>query len=104
MRISDWSSDVCSSDLNFPEQVARNRHHAVQPPSPATSAPVTKEEASLARKTTAPLSSRGSPTRPSGNFRDRRSTKSGASAANDAAGHGTGLIVLKVGRASGTER
>src|SRR3546814_12405439 len=30
MRISDWSSDVCSSDLLAPGQVARFRRGAVQ--------------------------------------------------------------------------
>src|SRR3546814_14707201 len=32
MRISDWSSDVCSSDLNLPanDQPAKDIHHQVQ--------------------------------------------------------------------------
>src|SRR3546814_2234703 len=34
MRISDWSSDVCSSDLQLPPG-ARTRHAARQQPNPA---------------------------------------------------------------------
>src|SRR3546814_13635824 len=29
MRISDWSSDVCSSDLRFPTLLLRELHHGV---------------------------------------------------------------------------
>src|SRR3546814_3887629 len=32
MRISDWSSDVCSSDLSRRHQLSGNDHHAKGPP------------------------------------------------------------------------
>src|SRR3546814_7191476 len=31
MRISDWSSDVCSSDLRVDRDIARSRHHGAPP-------------------------------------------------------------------------
>src|SRR5690606_11521918 len=65
-------------------------HHAVQPPSTGRTAPVTKLEASEARKTAAPLSSTGSPVRPSGVRRSRLRRKSGCWASTPGGGKAPG--------------
>src|SRR3546814_13030857 len=54
MRIGDWSSDVCSSDLTLPSPDVEAAGHTTQPPSRYTEATLVKalEEKGIGRPST----------------------------------------------------